>query len=210
MPLDTRKCLDWIAGRAARLCYEGRRIGREMDLARIFALGGVLLALAAGPVWADDCDAVVAAQARQYRTPYRAHTVMHHADGDDLVIDAVNTADTRYVKMSGSLSNDWEHSPLDAAKDEAEYRHNMRQEKLSCHIERSEAIDGDMTDVYVMQDRGADAIKSRVWISRGLGLPLKIETYTGQNTERQGTSTATYEYKDVQPPKDADNPAPAD
>ncbi|HEV2561973.1 MAG TPA: hypothetical protein VGT78_07510 [Rhizomicrobium sp.] len=169
-------------------------------MARIFALGGVLLALAAGPVWADDCDAVMAAQARQYRTPYRAHSVMHHEGDDDLVIDAVNTADTRYVKMSGSLSNDWTHSPLDTAKDVAEYRHNMRQQKLSCHIERSEAVGGDMIDVYVTQDRGADAIKSRIWISRALGLPVKIETYTGQNTERQGISTATYEYNDVKPP----------
>ena len=159
--------------------------------------------LAAPPAWADDCGPVVAAQVKLFHTPYRSTLVMHHNDGPDLIIGNINTTDTRYVNMSGVLTDDWEHSPLDANKDEAEYLHNLRQMKLSCNIERSEPVNGDMTDVYTTQDRGSDTIKSRTWISRSLGLPVKIESYLGQNTERPGTSTATYEYNDVKAPEDS-------
>lgn len=161
-----------------------------------------VLAMAAVPARADDCGPVVAAQVKLFHTPYRSTLVMHHNDGPDLIIGNVNTADTRYVNMSGVLTDDWEHSPLDANKDEAEYLHNLRQIKQSCNLERSEAVNGDMADVYTIQDRNSDIIKSRTWISRALGLPVKIETYLGQNTERPGTSVATYEYNDVKPPQD--------
>ena len=167
---------------------------------RTAAFAAFLLALMAGPALADSCRTVTDAQIKQFHTLFRAKTVMHHDNDDDLVIEAVNTADTRYVKMSGSLSVDWSRSPLDAAKDESDYRHNIRVQRWDCHIEKSEEIGGDMADVWITQNEDSDAILSRTWVSRALGLPLKIETYTGQGTERPGIATAVYVYDNVAPP----------
>ncbi len=168
-----------------------------------FGALAALLALTAQPALADSCRTVTDAQIKQFHTPFRAQTVMHHDNDDDLIIEAVNTADTRYVKMSGSLTDDWTKSPLDAARDESDYRHNIRVQRWDCHIEKSEEIGGDMTDVWITQNEDSDTVLSRTWVSRALGLPLRIETYTGQGTERPGTATAVYEYSDVQAPSDS-------
>ena len=171
-------------------------------------LAAVLLAAGTAPALASGCDTVITAHVKRLHMPFRSKSVQQHNDNsDELTIEAINIGDKRYVKMSGVLEGDWSPSARDPGKEDSDYRRLMRSQRLTCSLEKSENGAGGMEDVWLTQNSDTDAIESRTWILQSTGLPMRVETYTGQNTERPGTNTTTYEYDDVKPPE-ASPPSP--
>lgn len=176
--------------------------------ARSWLLAMVVLAVGIAPAMAGSCDAIISAHLKRFHTDFRSKSVQQHNDNsDELTIESINIGDKRFVKMSGVLSEDWTPSTRDPGKEASDYSHMMRAARISCSLEKSENAASGVADVWLTKDRDSDAIESRTWIAQGSGLPMRVDTYTGQNTERPGTNTTTYEYDDVKPPEDSP-PAP--
>lgn len=170
-------------------------------------VAAALLAAGALPAMAGSCDTLTGAHLKRLHTSFRSKSVQTHNDNsDELTIESVNIGGKRFVKMSGVLSDDWTASARDPDKEASDYSHMMRAARISCSLEKSGDSGSGMADIWLTTDRDSDAVQSRTWILQGSGLPVRVETYTGQNTERPGTNTTTYEYDDVKPPE----AAPAD
>ncbi len=167
-----------------------------------------IMAFGVAPAMASGCEAIVSAHLKRLGIPFYSKSVQQHPDNSDgLTVESINIGDKRYVKMSGVLESDWAQSARDPGKEKSDYRHMARAARESCSLEKSEDTAAGKADIWLTRDKDSDAIESRTWIAQSSGLPLRVETYTGRNTERPGTNTTIYEYDDVKPPE-VSPPAP--
>jgi outer membrane lipoprotein-sorting protein len=154
------------------------------------ALAALITAHAAA---ADDCAEVRAATLSGVSRPYAASIRIEHADDLPTMSHVVMTGDKMYVEVHRI----WNATPMTTKQLIDKVNKASLKDQLVCHRSGDETIDGAATTVYSVEDHTpARASKSRVWISKANGLPLKTEVQMGGGD----VMTSIFDYDHVQVP----------
>jgi hypothetical protein len=149
----------------------------------------------------DSCLPVFDALTKVVSTPSHRYTTHTASSLDGPVITHEETIYTR-EKTYRRLNDKWAESPL--TKDEILEREqgNRRHGNATCLFLRTEAVNGEMADVYSMHNESAVSKEDAwMWILKQAGLPLReeLDIDTGGNSGKNHVSIR-YEYGNVKSP----------
>lgn len=153
-------------------------------------LSFVLAAATIPPV----CQPVIDAQIKVITTPH--HTVSTESSrptpGEAITVDGQN-----YVKVRGR----WIHSPMSPAAQLQQEQENIKSAtSLSCSRLADESVGGASASVYKVHTETPDVgiADAQIWLSKSMGLPLKIEEDLKGDTPRH--LSITYDYANIKAP----------
>ncbi|MFO1105703.1 MAG: hypothetical protein U1E34_06350 [Amaricoccus sp.] len=168
-----------------------------------------LILLAAAPAVAaraDDCAAPLAAAVQLGTLPYRMHLVT--TSGTDALRggkpeegDLIATADKTYVELDGT----WHASEREADSGD-DMKAAIAEGKVTCSYLRDETVDGEATAVYHVLDAMDEESPQdeTLWVSKATGLLVRLDSAVDVGGDAgKSTTTATFDYKDVKAPADA-------
>jgi len=140
----------------------------------------------------DDCKAILDTDSKLDNAP--AHVYVTMKVGTETVnSESIYAAGSIYGKINGK----W--SVMESIKDMEQLKQQNRQknkDKVTCRYLKDEPVNGEMASVYSSHDETPKGkIDMQMWISKGTGLPLRIET----DVDKVHTS-ARYEYGNIKPP----------
>lgn len=150
---------------------------------------------------ADSCQPVFDALTKVVSTPSHRYTTHTAPSLDGPVITHEETIYTR-EKTYRRVNDKWAESPLTKGEILEREQGNRRQGKSSCLFIRTEAVNGEMADVYSMHNESAVSKEEAwMWILRQAGLPLReeLDIDTGGNSGKNHVSIR-YEYGNVKSP----------
>jgi hypothetical protein len=159
-------------------------------------LAAVAALIASHAAAADDCAEVRAATLSGVSRPYAASIRIEHADDLPTTSHVVMTGDKMYVEMHRI----WNTTPMTTKQLIDKVNKASLKDMLVCQHAGEETIDGAATTIYKVEDHTpARGSKSRIWISKANGLPLKTEVQLGGGD----VITSQFDYDHVQVPAGA-------
>ena len=162
----------------------------------IAMLAALAAPLASHAVAADDCAEVRAATLAGVSRPYSATVRIEHADDLPTTSHIVMTGD----KMHVELRRIWSSTPMTTKELIDKVNKTALKDLLVCQRSGDEAVDGISTTIYAVENQTpARASRSRIWISKANGLPLKTEV----RLRGGDVMTSLFDYNNVKPPAGA-------
>ena len=149
-----------------------------------------------------NCQMVEDATDKQHDTPYRLYgTSSPGPSGSAQTFESVYVEGILYTQYNGQwvpMAVPPKH-PKDKDKDANAEKKNLKQ---SCPHLRDEPVNGEDAGVYSIHSETEKAIFDQVmWISKGKGLPLRMEVDTTIKSGEKSHLSTRYEYDNVQKPK---------
>jgi hypothetical protein len=162
---------------------------------------GTALGMPAGEAIADDaaCQAVLNAVIKQATIPVHQKISIESAaaPGKVLQSEMIRTGDTLYMQVRGQ----WTSRPYDGQKAANEARQAMQKADHSCTRVRSEAVDGQPTDLFSVEAKTVSGgTESQIWISHASGLPLRQHTVMLEQGNAKGQHDVRFDYANVTAP----------
>jgi hypothetical protein len=157
-----------------------------------------LFALGAHSALADDCARVADSIAKEYHTPNKSQTMMTASGKPVLSGHGVRVGGKDYLHIGGAP---WKIVSIDADKDEKSYRERISTDRRVCQVTGTEIVNGEMADIITVhqEDKSGD---DRYWVSQSSGLLMQSVGLIEMNGV-QLTVSQIFDYRDVQPPPDA-------
>lgn len=133
---------------------------------------------------ADDsgCQPVMDALAKLGETPNRQYMVMTSstAGGGIRNAETICVGEVAYIKVRDK----WTPGPMTPKQIARQQQENIRSARVySCHYDRDQKIDGDMTAVYKAHSENEDGVEdAEIWISKARGLIVReaVESNGGE------------------------------
>ncbi|HEY1676411.1 MAG TPA: hypothetical protein VGG04_01775 [Candidatus Sulfotelmatobacter sp.] len=150
---------------------------------------------------ADSCQPVFDALTKVVSTPSHSYSTQTASSLDGPVTTHEETIYTR-EKTYRRVNDKWAESPLTKGEILEREQGNRRHGNATCLLLRTEAVNGEMADVYSMRNESAVGKEDAwMWILRGTGLPLReeLDVDTGGTAGKSHLSTR-YEYGNVKSP----------
>jgi hypothetical protein len=147
------------------------------------------------------CQPVIAATAKQVTLPTHMYMTETRSasPGKTTRAETIYTGDAIYIQVNGT----WRRSSVTPGELQRQQADNQRSATaMTCRHLRDEAVNGEAAAVYSEHNESADAkTDSTIWISKGRGVPLRLEMDMDVGGLRGKSHIATrYEYGAVQPP----------
>ena len=148
---------------------------------------------------ADSCQPVFDALTKLITTPSHSYTTSTAANGGKTrTAETIMTQGKKYIRANGK----WMDSHVTTAEILEQERENEKNGKATCHLLRSEAVNGEAAVVYSL-NRQITGFKedSQIWISKSTGIPLREEQDADWGGEiGKAHNSARFEYGNIQPP----------
>jgi hypothetical protein len=161
----------------------------------------ILLLAAFTPVVAQaqkdvaSCKNVLDASTKQNATPYHLYMSITQVPSDSKpqLGESISTGGMIYVLIDGK----WQNSGMTPAAMGQQQQENIRNAvAYSCKLLRDESVGGVAASVYSAHVETSDVKNdSQIWIAKGTGLVLRIDTDMGTSHVAQ-----RFEYTNVHPP----------
>ena len=174
-----------------------RMIGRRLA---VVVLGTAFGMLAREAIAGDAaCQAVLDAVIKQATIPVHQKISIESAaaPGKVLQSEMIRTGDTLYMQVRGQ----WTSLPYDGQKAANDARQAMQKADYSCTRVRSEAVDGQPTDLFSVEAKTVSGgTESQIWISHASGLPLRQHTVMLEQGNAEGQHDVRFDYANVTAP----------
>jgi hypothetical protein len=151
------------------------------------------------PAFAADaaCQVLFDAMTKKFTVPAHGYMAEPAPGGKSKTSEMIFANGAIYLYHDGK----WVRSMMsqqDMIKQEQE---NIRDSKTSCRYLRDESVNGEAVALYEMHSQN-DIVKSdgQVWISKGKGLPLRIEADIDIGDGDKRHMSTRYDYSNVRPP----------
>lgn len=161
------------------------------------ATPALLVLMLTSPALAGSCDRVMEAGLKSLRTPNKATTVTSGFNVMPMTATVITIDGFRYAIRT---NRNWIKTRFDQATAEEDYRDSFKGSE--CNANGSEAIDGDVADIFDSNYLDGDGrrVHERIWISQASGLPVREQSSIMNVGTVNLTMTTTMDYKDVQAP----------
>lgn len=138
-----------------------------------------------------DCRPSFDAGSKALDTPAHLYSTTN-IGGTTQTVESIYAAGAIYIKFGG----EWSLSPITMQETKERTQKNQQNSKATCRYLRDEPVNGEMAAVYsVHEESPTGKVDSQIWISKGKGLPLRLES----EVDKIHSSTR-YEYGNVKPP----------
>ena len=148
---------------------------------------------------ADSCQPVFDALTKLITTPSHSYTTSTPVNGGQArTAETIMTQGKKYIRANGK----WMDTHVTTAEVLEQERENEKNGKATCHLLRSEAVNGEAAVVYSLNRQMTGfAEDSQIWISKSTGTPLREEQDADWGAKiGKAHNSARFEYDNIQPP----------
>jgi len=154
---------------------------------------------------ADDaaCQAVLQSVIKQAAVPVHQKITIESAaaPGKPIQSETIHLGDTLYMQIQGR----WMTRPYDADRAAEDARQAMAKAEHTCTRVRSEAVDGQPSELFSVQSKTptGGVSDSQIWIATGSGMPLRQATTVTEQGAVRMKHEVRFDYANVAAPAGA-------
>ena len=147
----------------------------------------------------DSCLPVFGALTKVATTPSHSYTTATSVNGGNATeAETIFANGQKYIRARGK----WLRLPVTSLEVVEEEKEREQKGKSTCQLLRSESVSGESAMLFAVH-REYDAVTEdgQIWVSKGTGLPLRVEEDVDDrvNKLKQHRSTR-FEYGNIRPP----------